>query len=465
MPSTPVNFTTGPSLLPDVGVLSYNGCTFSPLFETKVTGTPLGDEAGRTVKYTKLTISVDGYVTLSTKAASISPTMVTLHQLLTAQGGALRYVGRGFDIAVNTGPIANHDLAWGPVPELIEFQPLGGGLSAKVRWNVTVHLSGQAAGRGFPASLNQRAFNQNVNLLQFNFDSSVTYNEDYFSTLSLHGTLEIPLTRVPGQSTRTLTFTADDLRHVVNDLALRGIDLSRFRVTRRDFTLSRDKRTITWDVTAEEKPYMDLPPNCTIARGTYTVKPARTGPGLCLWLCSLSASYTVRADRPRRQAYQLFLALLRLRMAESERGNIPRPQAPQGVGAGPGAAGLAAGISPLFGVIALLGSRGATGPIATINPTVNVQAVQDLRRAILIDFSINEGLYLDSKSVTFSATWRLCTTFSHILVASGLWTKIRERDAAGANLWATTVRDISGENSWLRNRADPAFAAIVDFGS
>lgn len=461
-------FTTGPSVLPDVGVLSYNGCIFSPLFETKISGNVVKDDAGRTVKYTELTIDVDGYVTLSDRVTSISPSIVTMHRLLTAQGGVLIYRGRGWDLSINTARDGVNDLAWGPIPELMEFQPLGGGLSAKVKWRVKVHITGQSRG---PVRLR----GIDIPLLQFNHETSVTYGEDGFSSLSIRGTLEIPLTRTPTQDTRTITYTADTVRSAIQDAVMSGIDMSRFRITRREFPLSRDKRTITWTVEAEEKPYMDLPPNCTIARGTFSVKPATAGPGLAVWLCSLNATYTLRKDAPRRQAYLLFLALMRLRMAQSQRDDIANleqlanqqqqqndlninPNGNNEVVVGIGFGDLIAGA--LFGGV-LPQVPGAIANIVSPAPANSEQ----IRRAILMDFNISEGLYLDSKTVTFSATWRITVRFQHILIASGLWAKLRETNADGSNLWATTMRDVNGAFSWLGNRYDPAFAVIVDFGS
>ena len=470
MASDPINFTTGPAIVPDIGRLSYNYCTFSPLFATSVSGEVVEDDSKRTTKITKVTLTVDGYVTLSDGMDDISPTMDTLHTLLTARGGALRYEGRGFNIVVGNGQAANKDLAWGPVPKMLDFQPMGGGLSAKVKWQVVVHISAANAGRGLTSTWRSKVSLQpdeirTLNVLQFNFESSVNYAEDGFSTISMSGVLEIPLTR-PAQTVRTLEYTADDVRPIIEENAIRSIDLSRFRITQRKFDMLRDKRTITWSVTAEEKPYMDLPPNCTIARGTYDVKPARSGPGLCLWVCSLKATYTLRADVPRRQAYELFLALMQLRMAHAARGNItgtrerPRQQDTLDVVR----RGVDLAVDRTLSIITQ-GGWDAIQLVNTVTRTATGISRAAGNRAILIDFSISEGLYLDSKTVTFSAAWRIVTTLSHILVASGLWTKVNERTASGGNLWATTVRDISGASSWLTNRTDPALSVIVDFGS
>ena len=144
-------FSTGPSTLPDVGVCSYNGCVFSPLFESNVSGKAVPDEARRTIIYMEYIITLDGYVNapdgaaflLGTGALAYTPTstdgsMRDLRRLLSKQGGALNYTGRGNDIIVNVGDI--RDVKWGPIPEILEFQPLGAGRSAKIKWTVKVAI-------------------------------------------------------------------------------------------------------------------------------------------------------------------------------------------------------------------------------------------------------------------------------------------------------------------------------------
>lgn len=444
-----LSFTTGVATLPDVGALSYNGCSFSPLFATNVSGACVKDEARRTTMYMQYVIEVDGYVTMPNGATSIAPTMKNLERLLTAQGGHLVYEGRGLDLNVNPNGGGDRDVAWGPVPELLGFQPLGGGRSAKVTWKVTVRVPvvkrGTAGAKGGLAG----------RLLQFNYETSVGYGEDGYSNISIRGILEIPLTRQPNQRTRTLTETADDYRSIIEDRIMAGIDLERFRVTRRNFPLSRDKRVLTWDFEAEEKGYMDLPPDCPMARGSYSVRPAKSGMGLCNWLCTLRATYTVRHDRPRRTAWGAFLLLLRLRMAASENAPVIDASGNQN----PPRGNLVKRVikATLFGTAANAGLEWMDAMQKTIN---NVKS-----RALLIDFNIDEGLYLDSRTISFSASWRLITPFSHILLASGVWTKVPERDAIDKNVWATSIRDIQGHKSWLPNKVDPKLDIIVDFGS
>ncbi len=473
------NFTTGPTNLPDVGALSYNGCVFSPLFETKVSSNCVKDAANRTVKFMEYTIMVDGYVTgpdvgvpVGDNTKKVVPTMANLYKLLTAQGGSLIYRGRAHDIIANGGGAAQglqgakgpapvvvnmsrgDDVAWGPVPEMLEFQPLGGGNSAKIQWKVAVRLLPPAVA----------ATEGSLGLLQLNYETVNSYGEDGFSSLSIKGTMEVPMTRRPAQVNRDVRYTVDSFRGLIEERILAGIDIGRFKVTRRDFTITRDKRTLEFNVQAEEKPYMDNPPDCTMARGSYTVRPAKAGPGLALWLCTLRATYTVRANRPRSTAWRWFMLLLRLRMQQSLAAPIPdianvnkfefdirKPST---------------FIQGLRNVTAHVVQHGFNfkNAIAAVKGTNAIS-----KRVMLIDFSVDEGLYQDSKTVSFSASWRLACYFKDILIGSGVWKKLPEGKAPdrapGNNLWALSMRDVQGSVSCLPNTLDPALDIIVDFGS
>lgn len=467
------NFSTGASVLPDAGELSYNGFIFSPLLESKVSGGVVQDEAKRTTKFLEYVIEVDAYVTTADgvngpldnpRGAGIGPSMDEMRASLTLHGAPLVYRGRGMDLVVNPagaqrGAAGVFDVAWGPVPELLEFQPLGAACAAKVKWRVKVRVpevQGQANARPSPywrAGLAE-------NMLQFNYETSVDYGEDGYSALNVRGTIEIPLTRTPNQGTRTIAETADDLRGQIDARIMGGIDLAQFRTVRRSILLSRDSRTLTWDYRFEEKPYMDLPPNCTAARGTYSVRPARAGMGLILWLCTLRATYTVRGDMPRRVAWGAFLAMLRMRMSRSTNlgdlsainaGRQNRPPSP---------------VARANSVVAATAREVLLGPLNPIllsrqQNQAQDRPVADSRRAWLIDFGYEEGLYLDSKTTSFNATWRLVCPFQYILMNSGIWAKVEGNNRA---LWASTVKDVMGSRSWLANRADPKLDVIVDFG-
>lgn len=430
------NFTTGPATLPDVGELSYNGCTFSPLFATDVSCNFVKDAASRSVKEIEYTIKADGYVTLPDGAVDVQDAVATLERLLSTPAGTLRYTGRGIKIEVNTGR-DDRDVAWGPMPDILEITPMGSGRSAHIVWTVKARVAPKLrAGRTRP-------------VLQFSYSSGVSYDDAGYCTQRIAGSVEIPLTRSTTTS-RTIDRTADQFRESFPGGLLATIDLRRFRVTKRNFTTSKDKRTLEFDVEAEELPWMAMPPMVTIARGQYSFKPSKAGVGLCNWLCTLSVTYTVPKGQPRRIAWLAFLALLRERMTRGNNfGVVPPPNGEQ---------------NPGFVARAMLNI--IAPPLAVVRDLVgnvlgNAPAQPSNRKVWLIDFSGTEGLYLDSKTVTFSATWRLVTVFSEILRASGLWRRVPGHTE---NVWAISVQNISGYKSWLDVRANPADDAIVDFG-
>ena len=80
-------------------------------------------------------------------------------------------------------------------------------------------------------------------------------------------------------------------------------------------------------------------------------------------------------------------------------------------------------------------------------------------------FANDEGLYLDSKTITFQASWWLFTSFSELLFASGLWQlPIGFHGETGKNLWAITLRQISGWKGTLAARQSNLQDVIVDMG-
>ena len=295
-------------------------------------------------------------------------------------------------------------------------------------------------------------------LLQFNYESSVTYNDDGFTVLSVKGALEIPLTRDPNQQTRTFQQTADAFRGEVERRVMSGVDLTRFRMVRRTFSLSRDKRVLSWDFQAEEKPYMDMPAGCTVARGSYNVRPAKAGMGLATWLCTLRCTYTVRGGAARRIAWFAFLFLLRHRMSKSRNiipaappqgNNQQRPPIPAFAGGRFGAA-----------ILEQLGGQRLADAYGRLFQDQNQQRVVDApKNGWLMDFSYDEGMYLDSKTVSFSATWKLTCNFSTILLSSGIWSKV---EGDNRDLWAVSMKDIQGAQSWVAAPMLPD--VIVDFG-
>lgn len=443
--------TTGLAPLPDIGVLSYNGITFSSLYHSSISGAPTMARDGRTSTDNDWMITVDGIVTLEAGQTSTDVTWLAIRQRLESPGAQLKYDGKGFGPFV-INPVQGgglRDVAWGPKPKILEFTPAGGGRGAFIKWQCSTRIYESPFGVQGP-------------LMQFNAEEDISYDDDGYTTRTFDGTMEIPLTwqlRAAGLNFAPST-SVDDYREKFIGQFASGIDLSRFRVTRRDFKVSRDQRIMEWHFEVQELPPMNLPPFATTAHGNFRVKNIKPH-SFCQWSCSLSASYAIRKDRPRRWAWAAFLALLRFRMQQSELGVIPttgdaandqQPPPPNG----PNLIGVLFGLDLLGPVKDRLFNQ---GNLLDMVGNLAKQAQAKLFKCLPISFEFNEGLYLDSKTMSFSAEWMLMTTIQQVFPASGVW---RSEAPQGGFTWRRSMSDIEGWRSWLANRLDPDENVVVD---
>lgn len=482
MPLNPVTSDTGDAVLADIGTLSYNGVVFSALYKSVIDGKDTPDAAGRTVRYVDYTLTVDGVVTLSAPQATTDATWETLRLLLSQQAATLTYSGKGFgDVVINpAGGGGVRDVAWGPVPEVLYFQPLGASRSANIRWQVKFRVAENQRSLSPDGGFSLRAgppgnfvgadiapgANLPAPLVQYNWESSLTYDDEGFASWSIKGTMEMPLTRNSAED-RSVTRTVDDLRSLYLNFA---VDLTRFRVARRNFHVSRDKRTCEWELLLEEIPYMGQPWGCTSADGSFQVRPVEPGAGIVHWMCTLKASYTVRKDWSRWVAYWNFMGMLQTRFAASQAANILPPAdnpdpAPQNAPPAPGRPAARAVLEVIGGPGAVIGGfvGRALGRQArrALDANRQVARIAQTTTAIMHSFSVDEGLYRSSRKVSFEASWQLFSSWSCLLQAAGVW---RMSGMEGGNVWAQSVSDIMGWSSWLEGRLDPNQDAIVDLG-
>jgi hypothetical protein len=457
----PIPATTGLAFLPDIGLLSYNSVHFSCLYKTRQNGGIVPDEADRTTMYVRWLLVVEGHVTLTSDAEDTNLTtddaMTALRQRLSVQGGFLTYSGRGF------GPFQiNHpgggglrDVCWGPKPKLLNFVPLGAGRGAFVTWQVEVCLPelpqtyGQLTSQGRPST---------DFVLQWSYGYTLSYNDDGYSATTFRGTLEIPLTRRTVDD-GTVIQTVDQFRQGWLDLQ---VDLAKFRVVRRSFDESPDKRLCRWEYVAEEMPFMGAPPYCTDARGTMSIRRGNKGHLMAAlqWVVSLKATYTVRNDQPRRATAWAFYALWYYRMRQSANGSLApmlnpanplQQQAPKEPS--PVDLGLRNAIRSAFPAISVINLFGRVFGKKEGGPDTE-------QRCLPIDFRVDEGLYLDSKTVTYEASWILMCNLRSLLKASGTWRWFE--GTAGGDIYALSMQDVSGWRSWLANVLDPNQDLVVD---
>ncbi len=458
--------STGDALLnpPPGGVitLAYNTVQFSVLFKSEISGEYLLDDAGRTVKAATYTLTVEGIVS-SAGGTPLEQNFATLRELLSQPGGVLIYQDRGFgDLAVNQVGGNSNDIAWGPIPKVLFFQPYGNGFSAHVRWQCTFTISEAqfiTTGRVGP-------------VVQFSYESMLTYDEDNYTGISIRGVLEVPLTRISVNDRTIPPLIVDRFREQWLNISF---DLTQFRVVSRNFNESADKRTCKWDYRVEELPPMTLTPGAVRARGVMSVQPLKLGNQRSMlllgtsWTCTLRGSYTIRKDFPRRSASLAFCTLLSFRMRSSIFGVMPAND--------PNNAGQQAPPN----ATAQFAQAAAELPIRAAGIDIPFRAIQQPRgnafagvagtgaQALLANFSFDEPLYLDSRVMNFEASWILFTTFRSLMDASGVWrwpADGTQRAYSGTQplTWAASVQGIVGWRSWLANQLNPNADVIVDMG-
>lgn len=461
--------TTGMALLADVGSLAYNGVTFTCLYESMIAGKIVPDSSGRATKLIDYLITVDSLVCLPDRnTITIDKQMVILRQKLTQPAGVLTYQNKGFgsNLQVNpTNAVTNtpRDLAWGPFPELLEFKPLGGSKSAMVKWQVHFRTNEQ------PTSAAA------LPLLQFCYSNVIAYDESGYSNLTINGIFEIAMTRQGSQDNYNLTSTVDNYREDVLSRVTDGLDLATFKVSKRSFEVSEDKRTCSFSFNLKELPPMGNPAGVFSAKGEFSFKPSSVHRFLIStvrWTCNLRGTYKVPPPYPRRTAWIAFVSMWRFRMIQSQlggidaNGNIATPP----VGAA-GAVALNLDPRPVLDsqfLRSLLRFYNDTGISSVFRghfqPGAGGGSVafnSNLQRAMPTKLMGYEGLYEDSDTVSFEAEWILLSSLERILLSTGMW---RWSGVEGGELYASSIRGLSGARSWLKNELDPSAAAIVDFG-
>src|SRR5690554_4479025 len=120
--------------LPKVGVISYNGYSFDATAQTRVTGRPEYDRAGRTVTHVVWTFRVSAFVAPRPGQDNADTALEDVRRRLSQPGQALTVTGKGFGL-LDLNLAGARDVVWGPKPRVLDWEPVGGGRVARVEWH------------------------------------------------------------------------------------------------------------------------------------------------------------------------------------------------------------------------------------------------------------------------------------------------------------------------------------------
>ena len=188
------------------GVVSYNGFVFPPALSSGVTVVPEYDDSGRTVKYLTVALSIQFILTdaqvdpadLEDLSPISSQFISSMLARLTQPCQQLQFTAQGFGNfsvnAVSGGGIgmAFQDIDFGPKPQVLEWEPLGGGNAARVEWLCTTRIP------ACPSALGE--------LIQFNYSISWGIDNAGFVFRTVEGFAELPATRSTTGGTQASDF-------------------------------------------------------------------------------------------------------------------------------------------------------------------------------------------------------------------------------------------------------------------
>lgn len=293
------------------GELSYNGIVFPPGIHAKVMMRPIPDAANRTTKYTSFRIEIacvlhDGQTDVFNRGGVKAP-IVTLNQSfaeirrrLSQRSGVLTFTDRGFgDLTINT---TTQTVNYGPVPEVVTWEPVAGTSAVHLVWAVEVSIV------QCDSSLRGDSIVELVYTAQWDIDEAgLTYRV-------ISGHLEIPA-NLPSTIATTIPRTADFFRNRINV----PVPLGFRRQTK--WGLSLDKRVLNFTIVDTEDPSDNAYPAGVIrANVHYTVSNSRVG--FKLWDVNLSGSITVGQGVPRWLAWAAFLIIVKSKRDQAVKAEV-----------------------------------------------------------------------------------------------------------------------------------------------
>lgn len=305
--------------VPDGVECSYNGYAFNASIRSKVFKEHVTSGDNRTVKYSKITITITGVMTqedvdayeiangIGVGGTTLDGFMLWLRRKLAVHGKNLVYVSKGYglDLNVNPNPMTGiRDVYMGPKSGKLTWFPLGGINGAKAagfEWEVSTCI---AECENFPADPGPRTF--------LEISSTVTFDCDEAGivTITTNGTAQIPLSLRPDN---TLPRTIDDSI----GFAIGPVPVGFLR--RHSRQLSADRAICTFTITDTQQ---EVPPPDDVVRIEMTHRIRQEKPYSPLWNCTISGTIRLSPTAIRSLAVRRFFSIAAQRMAFARRNAI-----------------------------------------------------------------------------------------------------------------------------------------------
>lgn len=194
--------------------ISYNGFVFPPVTNAKATIVQEYTKDNRSVKFLTIAITVESFITQYDLAApeatatgyTIDRHMDEIRKRLSQPCQVLSFNFQGLgNIQINgvrdtTAGTAIYDVDYGPKPQVLDWQPLGGSLGARVEWLVTTRIP--------PCTV---ANNGLQGVLDFGYEVNWTLGDPGWLSRTVKGYIELAGTRQANTSTTATSNKTIDL--------------------------------------------------------------------------------------------------------------------------------------------------------------------------------------------------------------------------------------------------------------
>lgn len=298
--------------------LTYNGITFPTESLVTISGNQTRDQADRTTVYTTYKIHVDTVISptaptnFATSRANELTTLPAMKRFLATAGQPLVITGTGFgNVRILTGLGDTHEeVAWGPKPEILTWEPLGV-LSAHMIWECTVRV--------LDCRCPPEGSARRKELLAYNFTVSHSVDEQGYTSRTIAGYAEIPMTRRAGGAAAAGNRLMPDNADLYWNENFTYPPIPPFcRRTQNQRTVSEDKRRLNFSVTDQELPANIMPAGVLECRASHTT--STQSAAFLKQTATLRASYTLRKDVSKSYSMLLFIQLLRQRLTDAFNG-------------------------------------------------------------------------------------------------------------------------------------------------
>ena len=278
----------------DVGTVRYNGYTFDGATHISIKCEPVFDDAQRTVVYHRYLIRV---VAIVADADNTELSLADIRYRLTKAGQVLTVQNKGFYhlmVNQNTPNGFVNDVAFGPKPKLVSWEPIGSTLACEVVWECETCIAYCSTPK------------YHAGVMAMNYE--LTYALDYrgLTVRTIAGYFEIAMTR----NGYAIPDTADSYRNVIGPAIP-----SRFQRTTQTYKLSLDKRRVDFTIVDTELPSNNPWPLGTVKiEAKHRVGWTRRNGQAHRLRNTITVDVEMGADQPMLNAYAIFAAIVKKRL-------------------------------------------------------------------------------------------------------------------------------------------------------